>query len=80
MLSKIFRMNHYSSHLLYNSILPLHNPILLRSNWRGKLLLNAIRETEFFKPSILKLSAMITADPHCWFVIGYILLDKITSM
>jgi hypothetical protein len=66
MLSGIFRMNHHSSHILYNSIFPLHNPILLMSNWRGKLLLNAIRETIFFKPGIFKLSAMITADPHEW--------------
>jgi hypothetical protein len=29
-------------------------------------LLNAIRETIFFKPGIFKLSAMITADPHEW--------------
>jgi len=73
MLSKIFRMmNHHSSHLLSNSIFPLHNPILLRSNWRGKLMLNAIRETVFFKSSILELSAMITVDPHDGIILLYL--------
>jgi hypothetical protein len=44
----------------------------LRSNWRGKLLLNAIRATIFFKPSILELSIMIIADPHDGTILLYL--------
>jgi hypothetical protein len=72
MLSQIFRMNHHSSHLLQNSVFPLHNPILLRSNWRRKHLLNAIRVTVFFKLSIFKLSTMITMDPHDGTILLYL--------
>jgi len=42
MLSKIFQMDHYSSHLLNRPVLPLYNPILFRSNGGWKFLLNAI--------------------------------------
>jgi len=52
------------SHLLNNPVLSFNNSILLRSNRRGKFLLDSVREAEFFEFGIFKFSSMITADSH----------------
>ena len=59
-LRNILVKKHYSCYLLYHTVLPFNNPILLWSFWGREFLLNSMLIAKCFKLCILKFLPMIT--------------------